>query len=294
MKPREWKEHQLKLRDHRMHWYECGSGAPVLFLHGCYDAALYLPLAELFSHKFRCILYDQRGAESSALEVQDDQTLHVDRFVVDLECLRHHLDIDKVWLVGHSWGATLAVLYGGQFPQRVGRLVLMGMGPIDEEMRAVYKANVLRMIPPDCRDRWRELCEVYRPVVQSGAAVIPERLDDEHIRLWAPVMSYLPEKAEQFAADYMAGGGYRRRPPNPRGLAYSRVLDSVRRITAPTLILYGYQDYEPIAQACMLRGQFANARTSFLNECGHAAWADQPKALFEVVDSFLNDGSAAE
>jgi len=294
MKHCEWKEHELELRDHRMHWYECGSGAPVLFLHGCYDTILYRPLADLFSHKYRCVLYDQRGAASSALEIRDDQTLHVDRFVNDLECLRHHLGIDKICLIGHSWGATLAALYGGRFPERVGRLVLIGMGPIDQQMHAVYKANALRMIAPDSRDRWRELCEAYRPVVQTGAAMVPEHLDEEYTGLWTRVMFYFPRNAERFTHEYMAAGGYRRRPPNPRGFTYDRTLSSVSRITAPALILYGYQDYEPITQAFVLQRRLANARVSFLNECGHAAWADQPEALFEVVDSFLSGHSTAE
>ena len=284
----DWHEHRLPLAGHEMAWYECGAGMPVLFIHGSYDHLLCRPMAELFAHKYRCILYDQRGSGRSALPAWDDRLLHVDKFVADIEALRDHLGLERLAVVGHSWGATLGLLYAGRFGERVERLALIGMGPVNDEMHAVYRANVLRMMHPGARARWPEVHRAYVEAWLSGGGVDPE-LDEENIRIWAPVMFYGPENAERFVGEYLQAGGWRRHGPPATGLTREACLAGARRITAPVLILYGYQDYEPITQAYLLKERMPHARVHFLNECGHIVWRDRPERLFREVDSFLSE-----
>ncbi len=288
MSRQNWQEHTLRLEDHEMAWYGTGHGPTVLFLNGCYDNSLYRALAELFAHRYRCILYDQRGSGGSVLKAADDRTLHVDRFVDDIEHLRAHLGLEKLSVVGHSWGATLAVLYGGAFPQRTKRLVLIGMGPLSKEMHAVYRANVLRAVPPADRVRWDSLTQQYSAVVRRPGAEVSDDVDEEHARLWSRVMTYSPEAGDRFVGAYLRAGGYRRRAANPRGLVYRDIVLAAGRITCPVLVLYGYQDYEPITQAYLLKEHIKDAQVSFVNQCGHAVWLDQPDALFEQLDDFLS------
>jgi proline iminopeptidase len=61
------------------------------------------------------------------------------------------------------------------------------------------------------------------------------------------------------------------------------------RIRAPVLILYGYQDYEPITQAYVLRERLPQAQISFLNECGHVPWLERPAAFHQALHTFLHD-----
>lgn len=281
-----WREHSLNLEDHEMAWYDTGEGRPLLFLHGCYDNLLYRPFAELFADKYRCILYDQRGAENSRLEVLNDETLHVDRFVRDLESLHRHLGLDKVSLIGHSWGATLGLLYGASFPDRVRNLVLVGIGPLTEEMHLLYHANVLRMMDPEHRPRWKQVNDTYQAAWRSGTGV-PEELDLENITMWSPVMFYARANAEKFKQEYLAAGGYHRHVPLATGFTREEVLLAAELVTAPVLILCGYQDYEPITQGYILTERIQRARTSFINECGHIVWMDQPERTRSEIDSFL-------
>jgi proline iminopeptidase len=283
-----WHEHTLRLEDHEMAWYEAGRGDPLLFLHGCYDSLLYRPFAELFAHEYRCILYDQRGAERSRLDLLDEQSLHVDKFVRDLDSLRGHLGLDKASLIGHSWGATLGLLYAASFPERVRRLVLVGIGPVTDEMHAVYRANVLRMMDPEHRPRYKQVNDAYKAAWRSGGSV-PEELDRESITMWSPVMFYAREQADKFRREYIAAGGYRRHVPLATGFARDRVLQAAEQVTAPVLILYGLQDYEPITQGYLLSERVKCARTSFINECGHMVWMDQPERTWSEICAFLRD-----
>lgn len=289
----DWHEHRLPLADHEMAWYDCGAGTAVLLIHGSYDHLLYRPMAELFAHKYRMVCYDQRGSGGSTLPSRDDRLLHVDKFVADIDALRDHLGLERWAVVGHSWGATLGLLYAGRFPERIERLALIGMGPVDEEMHAVYRANVLRMMHPDARARWPDVHRAYVEAWLSGRGVDPE-LDEENIRAWAPVMFYGSDSAEAFVGEYLRAGGWRRHGPPASGLARRACLADAHRIAAPVLILYGYQDYEPITQAYLLAERIPGARVCFLNECGHTVWRDQPERLFRAVDSFLTGREEAD
>ena len=282
-----WREHRLDVGDHEMAWYESGGGALVLFLNGCYDSLLYRPLADLFSHKYRCVLYDQRGSGNSVLRHLDEESLHIDRLVADIESFRTHLGPARVSIIGHSWGATLGLLYAGRFPHRVERLALIGLGPFSDEMHAVYKANVLRSMHAADRSRWQEVNGAYQAAWRSGKGV-PRVLDEANIRIWSPVMFYRLDHAEAFAAEYLRAGGYRRHAPFPAGHVRGEELERAARITADVLVMYGYQDYEPITQAYVLKEHMPHARISFLNECGHMVWADQPGLSFRALDAFLS------
>ena len=56
----------------------------------------------------------------------------------------------------------------------------------------------------------------------------------------------------------------------------------------PLLIVYGYQDFEPITRAYLPRDRLPHARASLLNECGHHPWLEQPEAFFEQLVRFLH------
>jgi pimeloyl-ACP methyl ester carboxylesterase len=64
---------------------------------------------------FRVFLYDQAGSGLSGfLPHLRDYT--VARSVADLEAIRQKIGVEKVILIGHSWGSTLAASYMAKFP----------------------------------------------------------------------------------------------------------------------------------------------------------------------------------
>ena len=78
-------------------------------------------------------------------------------------------------------------------------------------------------------------------------------LDEENVRMWSPVMFYSLANAEEFVQEYLQAGGYRRHGWYATGFVEEDILKHAHRITAPVLIVYGYQDYEPITQAHIIK-----------------------------------------
>jgi proline-specific peptidase len=102
-------------------------GVPVLTLHGGPGVPHdYLePLAAL-SNERPVVFYDQLGCGNS--EKPDDKSLWtVKRFVEELAVVRESLGLEKVHLLGHSWGTMLAVDYMlRKQPKGVVSMVLSG------------------------------------------------------------------------------------------------------------------------------------------------------------------------
>lgn len=88
-----------------------GDGAPLVVLPGGpMRASAYL--GGLTAHR-RLILLDLRGTGDSAVPT-DPATYRCDRLVDDVEALRVHLGLDRMDLLAHSAGGSLAMLYAAR------------------------------------------------------------------------------------------------------------------------------------------------------------------------------------
>jgi proline iminopeptidase len=82
---------------------------------------------------FHTVFYDQRGTGLSKREdkSQFEGPDAVQSFIDDLDALVEHFKIDenqKVFLLGHSWGAMLATAYINEYPQKVNGAILAEPG----------------------------------------------------------------------------------------------------------------------------------------------------------------------
>jgi len=268
-------------------WYEIGKGPEVLFLHGNLDHALYMPmLAGLGDHN-RILLLRQRGA-GCWRHPEAYNALRLEPFLDDIERLRVQRGLDAWAVVGHSWGATLALEYACAHPQRVSQLVLIGMGPINDEMSRHYRANVRKMVHPDRLTQFERVRQAWGEAFASGEGVPPE-LDAQYAELYSTVWAYASEKAAEIACQYLDAGGYRRVAAGaPRGDPQA-LMERMGRVRCPTLVVYGYQDYEPITQAYLLRERIPHAEIAYVDECGHYPWLDRPAEFRRIWTEFLTD-----
>lgn len=71
-------------------------------------------------------MFDQRGASRSQPfgTMEDNSPQHS---IFDIETLRKHLGIDQWVVFGGSWGSTLAMLYGQEYPERCLGFILRGV-----------------------------------------------------------------------------------------------------------------------------------------------------------------------
>ena len=101
----------------------------VLLLHGFPDKAEMWSgvMGHLREAGYRCIAPDTVGHGDSAM-ASSVAAYRMSEVTADFIALLDQLNINKVALVGHDWGAVLAWYLSIYFPQRVSRLVAVSVG----------------------------------------------------------------------------------------------------------------------------------------------------------------------
>ena len=86
------------------------------------------PLAVKLSGNYEIIIYDQRGTGRSFIKNPDSTNITMRLMVEDIERLRKHLHIDKLVIMGHSFGGMLASYYAAFYPEHIKALILSSSG----------------------------------------------------------------------------------------------------------------------------------------------------------------------
>ena len=136
----------------------------------------------------------------------EDVTLASD--VEDLDKVRQHFQLASTGLLGHSWGAVLALEYALRHPDRVSHLILMNPAPASRGRRAVSAQSYLQKLGADM-DRQRAIVE--SAAYQEGD---PEAVAARYRIHFKPALKR-PEDYEKLMATMKAGfiepgqGGHR-------------------------------------------------------------------------------------
>jgi pimeloyl-ACP methyl ester carboxylesterase len=116
---------RIKLSAGHIFWHEAGAdGRPVvIFLHGSWhDNTQWASAIEILSQNFQCLAIDLLGfGNSTALQVPTSIEMEVDCLHEFLTALK----LRRVYLVGHSLGAWIAVSYALKYPQVVAGIVVI-------------------------------------------------------------------------------------------------------------------------------------------------------------------------
>jgi pimeloyl-ACP methyl ester carboxylesterase len=273
---------------HRVHLLEHGAGPPVVLLHGTANPeGFLLPLLREL-HGVHGIAPDRPGVGLS-----DPVDLPRDRYreaaVAWLDRLLDTLDLDATALLGHSGGGVLALWYALAHPDRVRRLVLLGvptlpgtrcplpvrlvttpgLGPLLSRLAPPSPTSVLRFAHHVAREkaalaRHPDLVDL---LVAAGRDPVTDRASTTEFRALISPLALLSRS------------GWRRR---------GRVRpDELRRLAAPTLVLWGERDLVgsiPVARA--VTELIPNARLEVL-PTGHGPWLGQPTRTATAVTDFM-------
>ncbi len=274
----------------RLALHRSGSGEPLVCLPGGpMQASAYLgDLGGLSAHRL-LLIPDLRGTGSSAIPA-DPATYRCDRQVPDVEALRERLRLERFDLLGHSAGASLALLYAVRHPERVRRLVLVNPSPravpleiTDLDRRWVAEE---RRGEPWFPEAFAALERVWngQATPADGRALAPFIYGRWDAETQAYSAREAGQKNKVAAATYNAEGAF-----NP---------DSVRigpaGLTAPVLLVSGELDLQlPPKAAADYAGLFPQAELAMVPGGGHFAWLDDADWFVQKVIGFLGTRSAA-
>ena len=112
-------------KDVKLYYEDQGAGQPVIFVHGTVcDCRAWFAQTDALSSGFRTISYSRRYARPNERK-GDIMDSTVQNNSADLEALIKGLGLDKVHLVGHSYGGFIAAYFATKHPELLRSLVLV-------------------------------------------------------------------------------------------------------------------------------------------------------------------------
>lgn len=128
----------------RLYTRRAGEGPSVVVLHGGPGAHhdYLLPQYDGLARGRTLRYYDQRGGGRSP--VGRDTPVGWREQVADLDRLRRLWGLERLALLGYSWGGLLAVLYALEHPGRVAQLALVAPAPVTAEWRREFERRLAR------------------------------------------------------------------------------------------------------------------------------------------------------
>jgi pimeloyl-ACP methyl ester carboxylesterase len=241
-----------------------GSGRPLLYLHAAAGDWEWGEVHERLSARYTVLLPAHPGfSESTGLDEVDgifDLVLHY----VDLLDV---LGLDAVPMLGASLGGWIAAEVAALYSARVRKLVLVdavGIRIDDVPMGELFGA------PPPELARLLFYDQDF-PIAAMMRAFDPKMPLPEEI--------LLPQLRAMEAAAKVGWNPYLHDPKLPPRL---------RRVTAPTLVVWGRQDgLVPLAYAEEWKRLVPGARVEVIDRCGHLPSLEQPVRLAEMVARFV-------
>ncbi len=234
------------------------------------------------------LFYDQRGAGRSSL-VRDSAALDAHRFAEDLEALRRHFRLDRLALLGHSWGAGVAALYAIRHPERVGRLLVAGGIPLSRAglVRTFEALEAGRDSVSRRRMReWREARLADPGDVAACRA---------YYVLWFGPFYGDTAGAGRSKGDFCAGTPESRRNKIEGVDRYTMASlgeydwrASLGGVEAPVLVVHGSEDVIPVEYAREWAAAAPDARLLLLDGIGHFSYVEAPEHFFAAVEDFLD------
>ena len=240
----------------------------------------------------RVIYYDQRGQGRSEL-LSDGTKLGYEQHVADLEALRVHFKLDRMTLIGNSWGGLLISLYAVAHPDRVERMVLDS------------PASPLKGFLDDMDDEIsRRMAKLYKPEQLAHTSAIGR--PDAWLRARDPVAicrefyltvlrtyTYSQTLEGNFKGDVCAGGpeSVRQQPTTRlhvwRSLGDYNLMPKLRVVKAPVLVIHGAADVIPLKSSEFWAFGYPNARLLVIEKAGHIGQVEAPEIFFPAIETFL-------
>ena len=252
----------------RIHYRREGAGFPAVMLHaGVADSRMWQPQMDAFAKGFDVVRPDMRGFGDSELPPRPWKPHD------DLMALMDELHLKPAHLVGCSMGGSLAIDFAIDHPERVSKLVLVGAGMSGAKQDPRHEGLYAEVTAADERGDMKAVNEAemylwldgpYRP---RGYVAQPLRA------------LFLDMNGKNLDADWSKSPMQSLEPP---------AAERLNEITAPTLVIVGDADLEPIREmADLLASSIAGARKVVIQDAAHLPNLEHPEEFNRIVLEFL-------
>lgn len=262
---------------------------PVLCVHGGPGATWHhMEPYEALAEGRRVIFYDQLGCGSSAVaETHDPAMWTTELYVEEIGVIREALGLDRVHVLGHSWGGMLAMAYAITRPAGLASLVVES-SPASVPFWLTELAKLRAELPPDVEATLRahEADGTFGDPAYEEAMMVFYR---KHVCRLDPWPGSFVRTLEGLAANpevYMTMNG----PSEFHVIGTIKdwdVTSQLSRIQAPTLIFCGEYDEVTPATAELVHRGISGSELVVMEGCSHMSQEERPEETLGMLRDWL-------
>lgn len=275
---------RVKLEGASVAYWDSGSGAPLLFVHGYFlSARTWRKVIPALEPTYRCIALDLMGAGET--EVGSNADLSIPAQARMLAGFLEALDLSSVTLIAHDSGAVLTRLLAVNEPARIARLVLSDTEIPGCPVRSAHLVQKLLRVPGSAR--------VFEVMLRSRFFLGP-------LLLRAAIHDRSKFDSGEFLSTHMEPlrGSRARRASCRFGVQWDLgFVDSLphERLEMPKLVLWGDQDafISPERARDFYEALPEPKKFASIANCGTLPHEERPAAWLETVRYFLRETEGA-
>nr|WP_220466528.1 alpha/beta fold hydrolase [Pseudomonas putida] len=263
--------------DLNIHYNDCGEGKEtVVMLHGSGPGAsgwanFNRNIEPLVEAGFRVILMDCPGWSKSDSIVSTGSRSDLNARV--LKGLVDKLDLDKVHLLGNSMGGHTAVAFTLTWPERVGKLVLMGGGTGGVSPFVSMPTEGIKLLNGLYREPTIENLKKMMNIFVYDTSDLTEELFQARLDNMLARKDHLENFTASLAANLKQFPDFGHR---------------LGEIQAETLVVWGRNDrFVPMDTGLRLVAGIPNSQLHVFNKCGHWAQWEHADTFNRMVLDFL-------
>ena len=283
---------RICLRTRLVHGYRrafriAGDGPPLLLVHGIGDSSrTWEQIIPLLAREHLVIAPDLLGHGGSDKPRADYSVAAYANGMRDLLAV---LGIDKVTLVGHSFGGGVAMQFAYQFPDKTERLVLVSTGGAGHDVSRVLRAATL----PGAHLALSMLRLPFARLAVNTAVQMLRRLDTgagldaADLRL---VVAALPDHTARSAFIRTL-----RSVVDRRGQVVTMLDRSYLARGVPTMLMWGGRDSVlPVAHAHRAHAAMPGSRLEIFPDEGHFPFRTDPGRFVGLLEDFIASTEPAQ
>ncbi|WP_433758434.1 4,5:9,10-diseco-3-hydroxy-5,9,17-trioxoandrosta-1(10),2-diene-4-oate hydrolase [Nocardia sp. CA-135398] len=266
--------------DLRLHYHEAGvgNGPTIVLLHGGGPGASswsnFARNIPVLAREFHVLAVDQPG-----FGLSDKPTEHPQYFAHSASALKDLLDAleitGRVHLLGNSLGGGTAVRFALDYPDRAGKLVLMGPGGLSVNLFAPDPTEGVKNLAKFNYEPTRENLEAFLRIMVFDQSLITDELIDERFASASTPEALAATRAmgKSFAgADFEQGMIWR----------------DAYKLRQPVLLIWGREDrVNPLDGALVATKMIPRVQLHVFGGCGHWAQLEKFDEFNRLATDFL-------
>jgi 2-hydroxy-6-oxonona-2,4-dienedioate hydrolase len=268
------KEGDLELQ---VHYNDAGKGETVVMMHGSGPGAsgwsnFHRNIDTFVEAGYRVILLDSPGwNKSDPIVVTRGARSEINARA--LKGLLDVLDIDRVHILGNSMGGVNALSFALNYPERLGKMVIMGGGGVGPSLFQPMPLEGIKLLfgayKAPTMESLRRMLDVF--------VFDPSTITEELIQGRFGNMMARRDHLENFVKSLEVN-------PNQ----FPDLSGRLPEISAPTLVTWGRDDrFVPLDNGLRMVWGLRDARFHVFSRCGHWAQWEHAEAFNRLVIDFL-------